>query len=112
MRCTADPSKPVWVRCMTKPNLSTALPSCCPRSCTRRRETRTRACGRTSRHRTCDHVLTPEGIRIGGLPPPTAFDFSWMRSGAWSNRFVEELPAGFERSHDALTDHGLKYRSI
>src|SRR5580692_10015788 len=24
----------------------------------------------------------------GGLPPPTAFDFSWMRSGAWSHRFV------------------------
>ena len=25
---------------------------------------------------------------FGGLPPPTAFDFSWMVGGAWSHRFV------------------------
>jgi len=25
---------------------------------------------------------------FGGLPPPTAFDFSWMIGGAWSHRFV------------------------
>jgi len=24
----------------------------------------------------------------GGLPPPTAFDFSWMIGGAWSHRFL------------------------
>jgi hypothetical protein len=25
---------------------------------------------------------------FGGLPPPTAFDFSWMIGGAWSHRFL------------------------
>src|SRR5580693_7348170 len=97
MRCTADPSKPVWVRCMTKPNPSTAPP--------RAARDRVPDAGRlvsvlAAELRYTERAITfwrQKASECGGLPPSTAFELFRMSSA----RFAPDSPleeSGFEPS--------------
>jgi hypothetical protein len=73
---------------MKQPNRSRADCSAAREGATARRRPEAEPAGELRDTELAIALWRRKACEFGGLPPPTAFDFSWMAGGAWSQRFI------------------------